>query len=1353
MNTPNLVEIYKLLDSRDGGLDPTQYSFKLAGGNFGMDVAVEDDLQIDRDRMSMWWPIADGNDRDGVGDLLDVTGIKTTRHYKNPLGLFDHGKEVSIPIARAREDPKDPASYTFRIDAVNKKAGMEAFFYRGKEDCDPELGCKQYDHALFCEQTFDMADKGFLGAGSIGYQIINAEHLPQNYQTGTPQGLHLKNILMLEGSLVVLPANASTVAKHYSARDYITKCLTGGRICEKNPSPYFVKAFTPYLLKRPEAVVGGYDKKNAQDVRAAEVADEAMARRQIKMDQEQKDLSSNRIDVKALKVPNYRKAEGLERNCSTCQAYQDKGGQYGHCRMFDVSVGPKMICDRYEPKFDMKSLEGEKKEHKENCGCSKGLDGSCSCGKGNKKELSYQKKYITHSGDKWIVHAENGRKLGEHPTEEKAKKQLQAIEINKHKKSLEVSLKALKQKYLKKAEIGTEGVSGVPTPLQQALAPQNPQGQAPPQQPAPPAPMAPQNPPPQQPAPPMGAKSLGASLKDLKAKYKRSKGRFRRLRKSTMGSASLHIGQTDLDRLREDAQSKGVSVKLMGEDDKGLLKVKLSGDDKAMEDLATLHGKVRAKKKRIAGKVETKKAGSMAHKKKSLPNSNQNKKAINPIGTLPKGKSRERASLAPPALGYPGSSEEQGEPLAVPVLTGKGLNPKKGQNMGLQKKVKAADDLTDPSMLKPEDGGGPHGEGDEDMGALLDLDEGDMGGMGGDEGDMGRAGLEEMGLGGEDEGMGEEGADEPYGAQVVRRLHADKVGLLHEYNDFMENVEDPSTRELMQEEMEDLVEKIEKIEEHWSSHERYGALGELEGAGQTEGMEGAGEGAGEGEEEEPELGGGEEEGEEAESGEGEEGMEEPTPDEALEGMREEKALYFKQVKSLRSQYTKDMSKKEKNPKTLGDPKHTPGGCKEKHGGMKTKGLSAAMTKNMKAREQERKYLQMRWKALKTEEEPDEHEKSLIAHRWKKLKKDEEHEKKTLLAKNKSAKKDEEEEEFEGPVGKFLKKFTKSHTHSIFEAGKFLRSLKHLDEYDEQNKHLAFYHSKELDRVVKDVFGDEGAGDESGMKSLRKALFTDVPKVNSPASNTQLHAGKKDPMQQFGEGGSLAKGEGGSLTMGHGSHVSTTKPSSNSQLHPDKKDPMQQFGEGGTLLQGEGKYPALGDTGDYAHPNSSPSNSQLKVGKEPMQQFKGPSLVKHLGQVAEASAFLKSLAYEKAFGFNHREQAGVLAKALGMKDLDEEEEKSLEKEEKEFVGDRDWLKEEEEEKDHKRKYMKEDDLEYQHEHEGKDLEGLDMDEGEKAFEPGEVSEKSLDQLFQSSLDTAQAINHLNETIASLGSRIS
>lgn len=209
---------------RTGSL--SDYSYKLHDGGYGLDVAFGEDVEADPKTMSVWVPFADGNSRDGVGDLLEVAGIDTSRHRKNPIVLLDHGKAVKLPVAKA-EDP-DTGAYTVFIDPVAKTARAKAFFYRGADS----------EHALLCEQVFDLIYQKFLRGGSIGYHTVEADHLPPyNFdRDGNPIGQHLKRILMLEASVVVLPCNADTVRK----------CLAMPKVCGKPMSPYLVKSLQPY---------------------------------------------------------------------------------------------------------------------------------------------------------------------------------------------------------------------------------------------------------------------------------------------------------------------------------------------------------------------------------------------------------------------------------------------------------------------------------------------------------------------------------------------------------------------------------------------------------------------------------------------------------------------------------------------------------------------------------------------------------------------------------------------------------------------------------------------------------------------------------------------------------------------------------------------------------------------------------------------------------------------------------------------------------------------------------------------------------------------------------------------------
>lgn len=231
-------------------------SYKLLGGpNYGLDVLISDNLEIDESRMAVRIPFADGKRRDGVGDLLEVGGIRTDRHHINPIILFDHAKSVSLPIAQA-QDP-DSGSYTVIIDPVMQEASAWSFFYQGK-DLEGVTRERKNDHALFCEQLFDLTVKKFIRAGSIGYSVIQAKQLQPNYETGTPAGLHLLSVLMLEASLVVLPANADTVLKVGKSieSDLVDQILAMPKCCNKPLSPYLVKSLSGYAAENKKCQVG-----------------------------------------------------------------------------------------------------------------------------------------------------------------------------------------------------------------------------------------------------------------------------------------------------------------------------------------------------------------------------------------------------------------------------------------------------------------------------------------------------------------------------------------------------------------------------------------------------------------------------------------------------------------------------------------------------------------------------------------------------------------------------------------------------------------------------------------------------------------------------------------------------------------------------------------------------------------------------------------------------------------------------------------------------------------------------------------------------------------------------------------
>lgn len=229
-----------------------------ANGRFGGGVDFTGNLDIDESKMSVWIPFADGNKRDGVGDLLEVSGIDFSRHKNLPNVLFDHGKETSLPLGLACERDErgryDYTKYTVQVDPLSKSARLNAFFYQGKGMGGDDVHADQLSqHALFCEQLYHMVAMKMLGAGSIGYQVIQATPLQPDYQKGIPQGLHLQKVLMLEGSLVVMPANQDTVRK----------ALSLNKVCGKPLSPVLVKSLSPYAPARK--VQMGWEKKAKGD--------------------------------------------------------------------------------------------------------------------------------------------------------------------------------------------------------------------------------------------------------------------------------------------------------------------------------------------------------------------------------------------------------------------------------------------------------------------------------------------------------------------------------------------------------------------------------------------------------------------------------------------------------------------------------------------------------------------------------------------------------------------------------------------------------------------------------------------------------------------------------------------------------------------------------------------------------------------------------------------------------------------------------------------------------------------------------------------------------------------------------
>ena len=208
------------------------WSAKLVGGHspYALDTEFgSEGPAINEKEMSVTFPFASGVRRDSVGDLLEIGGIDTSRHVKNPVVLFDHGKTCAIPIALA-ETP-DTKQYTVVKDEIAKIATCKAFFYQAHKDI---------EHARFCEQVFDMVAKRYIRAGSLGYVTTQGYPLAGDPAKGIPQGMHLQKVLLLEASIVIMPANMDTTLK----------MLSLNRVCGKPMSPVLVKSLMGCGVKR-----------------------------------------------------------------------------------------------------------------------------------------------------------------------------------------------------------------------------------------------------------------------------------------------------------------------------------------------------------------------------------------------------------------------------------------------------------------------------------------------------------------------------------------------------------------------------------------------------------------------------------------------------------------------------------------------------------------------------------------------------------------------------------------------------------------------------------------------------------------------------------------------------------------------------------------------------------------------------------------------------------------------------------------------------------------------------------------------------------------------------------------------
>ncbi|MDE2098075.1 MAG: hypothetical protein KGL39_12550 [Patescibacteria group bacterium] len=693
--------------------------------------------------MAVVIPFADGNAKDGVGDVTEVTGIDLTRHRSNPCVLFDHGKQHTLPVAMS-EDP-DTEEYTVYIDAVNRKASGRAFFYRGK-GLQGISRDDEYDHAVFAEQLFHMIAKRFVRGGSFSYQIREARQLEPDYRSGTPPGLHLIHTLLLEYGPTVLPANQATVRKSYNP-DPVREILCMGECCGKKLSPVFAKSLSSYV-QEPTVIQSGYGSKSMPK-KSEFVGDRNWAQEE----QEEIEHQGNK-DLQPLPHGDFSKTDVPPANW--------KPGAGAHCtKMKSLKAKyrakalefPRVEYDRRVER-ELRQISPQHAEVIKSDGATRnwqalidvyrddGLTPQQTAQELLKldwKSLVQGEKILKHEGDKWVLYSHYGKVLGRHGSREGALAQERAIEANKHKSlpseniSPEKACQVMKDQEVRGHKLSKkqQGMFGAACGRSHGKAMSSlneTSGGA----------LA-------QPAKQVGKKCCkgcgsecscqscqnkfhgdedsyrsvegsdmgmqAKSLPELRRKYRAATSLRRRTRKSRPGTSLLLIHEKDLQKCMGAAGKSGLKTQHLGTHSSGHHKVRVTGDDTAIDNLA----------------------------------------------------------------------RDYGQPVHSKTLTHKG-NP----SMATTTRSKTLDNETP----HPDDGG-VHNE---------------------------PAG-----------GVPMEEPSEPYGAQVIRRLHQDRSILLEEYDEMMEHLEQPQVKRQAEKIIGQIVKEMDELEGLFGDIEEYKALPPLEG--------------------------------------------------------------------------------------------------------------------------------------------------------------------------------------------------------------------------------------------------------------------------------------------------------------------------------------------------------------------------------------------------------------------------------------------------------------------------------------------------------------------------------------------
>jgi phage head maturation protease len=198
-------------------------------------IASDKPLKVDTKRMTAKGLLAT-EARDRQGDILDVAGLDTSDHERNPVVLLDHGKYYPLPIGVTRTPE---GLYTVEVDPIAGEVWQTTHFSQKSQ---------------VAEQVFALIAEGVMRGNSIGFRMVEADHLQPDMERGFQRnkdgdaGKLIKRSELVECSWCGVPVNPEAA-----------RAAVGKSWCGKSLADPIRNAFRRYLPTGKAVVRSGWD--------------------------------------------------------------------------------------------------------------------------------------------------------------------------------------------------------------------------------------------------------------------------------------------------------------------------------------------------------------------------------------------------------------------------------------------------------------------------------------------------------------------------------------------------------------------------------------------------------------------------------------------------------------------------------------------------------------------------------------------------------------------------------------------------------------------------------------------------------------------------------------------------------------------------------------------------------------------------------------------------------------------------------------------------------------------------------------------------------------------------------------